>query len=511
MGSRKTGAPKDIVSPGGVSVRSLGDASPETLFSSPEAAGRGPSEPAAEPAPEPEPVPAPTSVLSPPSKATPAPVSSSDASAAGNSETRSSGAKAEADAAVKVADLQTSPARKPSKEDVEMTNASPAAAPAPVTSKRKNEEAPAAAQGAPERQPTSQPGAPAAEVSVPTSAPGGDAAAPKRQRTDVASRPAEAGDGGAHKPAATAPAVVAQGATGAEKQECSAEKREVAAEGKEDKVGKGGPPKVAASLGNGADQGKGTGTPAKAPRAHPGDVPKKSDERKEQDSGAPKPVGGPSAAAAAAHASDAAPSAPSDAASGPSGSKAVRVDNLVRPFQVPKLRELLAQTGSVEGFWINNIKSFCYVTYASSAQADATRLALSGQRWPKDSNKLLAVTSVSEEEARAISAGEPWPPVTAAAATAAPAAGQKSTMPGGGGQNKGAPAQGGGKQPPLSQKQGAAPAAAQDREPELTLEQVFRKTEAVPSIYFLPLTAEQVEAKRRQAAAASAAPRAQRV
>ncbi len=53
---------------------------------------------------------------------------------------------------------------------------------------------------------------------------------------------------------------------------------------------------------------------------------------------------------------------PSPAKNNPS--QILSIFNLVRPFTLRQLRELLSKTGSVveEGFWINKIKSHCYVT-----------------------------------------------------------------------------------------------------------------------------------------------------
>jgi hypothetical protein len=34
----------------------------------------------------------------------------------------------------------------------------------------------------------------------------------------------------------------------------------------------------------------------------------------------------------------------------------------VRPFTVPQLKELLGKTGAVQSFWIDSIKSHCFVT-----------------------------------------------------------------------------------------------------------------------------------------------------
>lgn len=45
-------------------------------------------------------------------------------------------------------------------------------------------------------------------------------------------------------------------------------------------------------------------------------------------------------------------------------SNIVHLSNLVRPFTLGQLKELLSRTGTVleDGFWIDKIKSHCYVT-----------------------------------------------------------------------------------------------------------------------------------------------------
>lgn len=45
----------------------------------------------------------------------------------------------------------------------------------------------------------------------------------------------------------------------------------------------------------------------------------------------------------------------------------VHVMNLVRPFTLGQLKQLLGRTGKIveSGFWINSIKSHCYVTVSS--------------------------------------------------------------------------------------------------------------------------------------------------
>ncbi|KAJ8372753.1 hypothetical protein AAFF_G00277610 [Aldrovandia affinis] len=78
----------------------------------------------------------------------------------------------------------------------------------------------------------------------------------------------------------------------------------------------------------------------------------------------------------------------------------VHISNLVRPFTLGQLKELLNRTGTVveEGFWIDQIKSHCCVTYSSSDEAMATRTALHGVKWPQSNPKFLSVDFCEQEE-----------------------------------------------------------------------------------------------------------------
>ncbi|XP_032592192.1 apoptotic chromatin condensation inducer in the nucleus isoform X2 [Drosophila grimshawi] len=70
------------------------------------------------------------------------------------------------------------------------------------------------------------------------------------------------------------------------------------------------------------------------------------------------------------------------------------ITNLVRPFTVLQLKGLLARTGKIideDGFWIDRIKSKCYVAYATEDEAIETRHALHGVRWPVSNPKCLNV------------------------------------------------------------------------------------------------------------------------
>ncbi|XP_029581008.1 apoptotic chromatin condensation inducer in the nucleus isoform X2 [Salmo trutta] len=81
-------------------------------------------------------------------------------------------------------------------------------------------------------------------------------------------------------------------------------------------------------------------------------------------------------------------------------SNIVHLSNLVRPFTLGQLKELLSRTGTVleDGFWIDKIKSHCYVTYSSAEEAVATRAALHGVKWPQSNPKFLSVDFSQQEE-----------------------------------------------------------------------------------------------------------------
>uniref|UniRef100_A0A8C1JPU0 Apoptotic chromatin condensation inducer 1b n=1 Tax=Cyprinus carpio TaxID=7962 RepID=A0A8C1JPU0_CYPCA len=81
-------------------------------------------------------------------------------------------------------------------------------------------------------------------------------------------------------------------------------------------------------------------------------------------------------------------------------SNIIHVCNLVRPFTLGQLKELLNRTGTLveEGFWIDKIKSHCYVTYSTIEEAVATREALHGVKWPTSNPKVLRVDFCEQDE-----------------------------------------------------------------------------------------------------------------
>lgn len=82
------------------------------------------------------------------------------------------------------------------------------------------------------------------------------------------------------------------------------------------------------------------------------------------------------------------------------GKTVLYITNLVRPFTVNQLRELLQRTGKImeDGFWIDSIKSKCYVQFENEDQAIETRYALHGIRWPVNNPKVLSVHFATQDE-----------------------------------------------------------------------------------------------------------------
>ncbi|XP_040596601.1 apoptotic chromatin condensation inducer in the nucleus [Mesocricetus auratus] len=81
-------------------------------------------------------------------------------------------------------------------------------------------------------------------------------------------------------------------------------------------------------------------------------------------------------------------------------SNIVHISNLVRPFTLGQLKELLGRTGTLveEAFWIDKIKSHCFVTYSTIEEAVATRTALHGVKWPQSNPKFLCADYAEQDE-----------------------------------------------------------------------------------------------------------------
>ncbi|KAL7042277.1 hypothetical protein ACKWTF_001092 [Chironomus riparius] len=79
-------------------------------------------------------------------------------------------------------------------------------------------------------------------------------------------------------------------------------------------------------------------------------------------------------------------------------SRIICITNLVRPLTFMAVKALVARTGEIEDFWIDAIKSKCFVVYKTEDEAVETRHALHGVKWPEHNLKTLNVEFSTEDE-----------------------------------------------------------------------------------------------------------------
>lgn len=160
----------------------------------------------------------------------------------------------------------------------------------------------------------------------------------------------------------------------------------------------------------------------------------------------------------------------------------VSVKNLVRPFALTQLKELLSRTGKIgdgeDSFWIDKIKSHAIVRYSSAAEAEETVAALDGVKWPTTNPKTLSVTLVDPDmmvQAKEGRLQEPSSkPKEEQATTKASTARDKKRK----------------RSPSPNSHQDAEEASKNikaEKRPRKGLDDLFNKTKALPCVYWKPL------------------------
>jgi apoptotic chromatin condensation inducer in the nucleus len=183
----------------------------------------------------------------------------------------------------------------------------------------------------------------------------------------------------------------------------------------------------------------------------------------------------------------------------------LRIDKFVRPFTLKAVQELLGKTGSVQSFWMDHIKTHCYVTFSSVDEAVATRNAVYNLQWPPNNGNHLVAEFVDPQEVKLKLEPPPPPaaPISPATATRAPTVQPAQANPNVPCQVT-SPREQLPPPPPLAKPPTSDPASAKERlpptpkkpePPVVTLDDLFRKTQASPRIYYLPLSEEEVTAK----------------
>ncbi|TXG60613.1 hypothetical protein EZV62_015186 [Acer yangbiense] len=187
----------------------------------------------------------------------------------------------------------------------------------------------------------------------------------------------------------------------------------------------------------------------------------------------------------------------------------LRIDHFVRPFTLKAVQELLGKTGTFSNFWMDHIKTHCYVTYSSIEEAIQTRNALYNIQWPPNNGGRPLVAEFVDPQEVKMKLEAPKTPVAPVSTgpAAHPALPAAHPLP--------SPRQLVSRQqlppppnlpppPPLSNSATARERFALPPPPPLpekvdppivTLDDLFRKTKATPRIYYLPLSEEQVVVK----------------
>lgn len=188
----------------------------------------------------------------------------------------------------------------------------------------------------------------------------------------------------------------------------------------------------------------------------------------------------------------------------------LHVSNLVRPFTINQLKDLLVRTGNlVEGkFWIDKVKSSCLVQFETEEEAEETRAALHGIHWPTSNPKTLIVDySTVEELENRLSGKELLAPQNSKTGASIRTSGtvQSNEMKRDKAERVREWDQGKVGDAPISGRDSpkADPSqseektkSAKDETPAKLLDDLFRKTKTSPCIYWLPLTAQQIAEKQ---------------
>ena len=78
-------------------------------------------------------------------------------------------------------------------------------------------------------------------------------------------------------------------------------------------------------------------------------------------------------------------------------STVVHINNLVRPFTVSAVRDLVSQFGPIEAFWMDTNKTQSFIQYKSPDSAKSCIERLNGLCWPLDTGRALSAVGSTKE------------------------------------------------------------------------------------------------------------------
>ena len=189
------------------------------------------------------------------------------------------------------------------------------------------------------------------------------------------------------------------------------------------------------------------------------------------------------------------------------------IENLVRPFTIPQLKEVLGQFGPIDGekFWTDKVKSKCCVMFESVEVAQQTRESLDGQNWPSSNPKKLIISYITlEEYTQHINADKlkrvEQPTETVVNGDSEQATKRMTNRLGDKSDNNDADITG-----PIKKRLGEKVAACEvntklgnlnqvsgDGSQSQELDDLFRKTRSKPPLFWLPLTDDQAEIRQKE-------------
>ncbi|KAF9973843.1 Apoptotic chromatin condensation inducer in the nucleus [Actinomortierella ambigua] len=79
--------------------------------------------------------------------------------------------------------------------------------------------------------------------------------------------------------------------------------------------------------------------------------------------------------------------------------RALAIINFVRPLTLPQVKRMLSEFGEIEHFWMDSIKTHCYVTYKTVEMAQKAYDGIKGVVFPKETGKALEPHFISAEDA----------------------------------------------------------------------------------------------------------------
>ncbi|KAG4154211.1 hypothetical protein ERO13_D03G044500v2 [Gossypium hirsutum] len=186
----------------------------------------------------------------------------------------------------------------------------------------------------------------------------------------------------------------------------------------------------------------------------------------------------------------------------------LRIDHFLRPFTLKAAQELLGKTGTVTSFWMDHIKTHCYVTYSSVEEAIETRNAVYNLQWPPNGGRLLVADFVDPQEVKTRLDAPPRTPTTPGTSGSTAPQAQPASQPQPSSRQQVSrqqfpppfalpPPPPLPNPPPVRERLPLPPPPPEKPDPPIvTLDDLFWKTKATPRIYYLPLSDEQVAAKQ---------------